>query len=177
MNLDTSVSEINGGLNACYTCTKNGDFLGNWEGFGGYWALGGNTENSGTDKAFSFGSGTLGVILVDPGAVFADVSEGDLSASHASFFSSLIETRTKEMGAAGCDDKAIEFLFGESMSQGLERFVLTPVASSFDVFDFGEGFGEVGEGFIVEGVADGVTAVTEKDANFHHVAPTLGEVG
>ena len=55
--------------------------------------------------------------------------------------------------------------------------MLTPVAPNFYVFDLGERFGEGGESRIVEGVADGVTAVTEKDANFHYVAPALGEVG
>lgn len=55
--------------------------------------------------------------------------------------------------------------------------MLTPITAGFDVFHLGEGFSEGGEGFVVEGAASGVAAVTEEDADFHRVAPRLGGVG
>ena len=48
---------------------------------------------------------------------------------------------------------------------------MTPISPCVGVFYLGEGLGECGEVGIVEGIADGVTAVAENDADVHVVAP------
>ena len=58
-------------------------------------------------------------------------------------------------------------MFDYSFGQVGEGFLLTPVRTSFHEFYIWEGLGEGSEVGIVESVADGVTAVTEKDANVH----------
>ena len=167
VDFDAAVCEVEGGLDAGDTGAEDEDFLGDGEGFGGDWALSGGAENGGADEAFGFGSSAFGVVLVDPGAVFADVGEGDLSAGHAGCLGGLVEMWTKEVGAAGSNDETIELVFGDGLGEVLKGFVLAPVRASFYILGIGEGFGEGGEVGVVEGVADGVTAVAENDADVH----------
>lgn len=167
VDFDAAVSEVKGGLDAGDASTKDQDFLGDGKGFGGDWALGDGTEDGCADEAFGFCGGAFGVVLVDPGAVFADVSEGDLSAGHAGCLGGVVEAWTEEVGAAGSDDEAVKFVFGNSVCKLFKRVLLAPVRAGFHVFDSGERFGEAGEVSVVEGIADGVTAVAKNDADVH----------
>ena len=167
VDFDAAVSEIDSGLDAGDSSTEYQDFLGDREGFGGDWTLGGGAEDSSADEAFGFGGSAFGVFLVDPGAVFANVSEGDLPASHAGCLGGLVKARAEELGAAGSDDEAVEFVFCDDMGELLEGFVLTPIRASFYILDIRERFCESGEIGVVKGVADGVTAVAENDADVH----------